>query len=266
MRSSSSHHSHHHHHHRNAPSHRGSWNVVILFCLSMLLTGIMFQRATTSVTRTDNEIKAATTATDTALVNGEKSFDSLNEKKYTPEITQIISNILNQAKDAINSVGQPNDNEGIIDNPNAPTSIDSISPRYDMDEQEASRLVKTLLNRVKTALTWASTLNKSVNRFDRIANGTTSRPCSLTLPYKLPTLNQPTNPALTTLLYHTNYLLSTNQPCPYNLTLPYKLPTLNKPTNPALTLSLSVQARFISCTNFILSTNQPYPYSFCTLL
>ena len=195
MRSSSSHHSHHHHHHRNAPSHRGSWNVVILFCLSMLLTGIMFQRATTSVTRTDNEIKAATTATDAALVNGEKSFDSLNEKKYTPEITQIISNILNQAKDAINSVGQPNDNEN-IDNTNAPTSIDSISPRYDMDEQEASRLVKTLLNRVKTALTWASSLNKSVNRFDRIANGTTSRPYNLTLPYKLPTPNQPTLPLL----------------------------------------------------------------------
>ena len=117
----------------------------------------MFQRATTSVQRTDNEIKA----TDAVLVNGEKSFETLNEKKYTPEITQIISSILSQAKDAINSVGQSNENE-------PPTNDGNL---YGMDEQDAGQLVKTLLGRVKTALTWASSLSKQVNRFDRIANG-----------------------------------------------------------------------------------------------
>ena len=129
----------------------------------MLLTGIMFQRATTSVQRTDNEIKTATTATDAVLVNGEKhSESSFNEKKYTPEITQIISNILSQAKDAINSVGTST--EPATDN-------NSNNNLYGIDEQEAGQLVKTLLGRVKTALTWASSLNKNVIRFDRIANG-----------------------------------------------------------------------------------------------
>ena len=123
---------------------RGVLNTVMLFCLSLLLTGIMFQRATTSVQRTESEVQAVTAATDAAIVSGGGTT-----KKYAPEITQIISNILTKAKEA---VGMNTADDG------------------QLDAEEAQQLVKTLLGRVKPALAWASALPKELNRFDRISH------------------------------------------------------------------------------------------------
>ena len=137
---------------------KGVWNTVILFCVLLVMTAVMFQRATTSVQRTENEIAAVTAATDAALVSGGGATE---KQRHVPEATSIISNILSKAKEAIGGPGS--EEEGTQDG-------GSSGVKGGLDAEEAAQLVKTLLSRVKPALGWAATLGKDVNRFDKISN------------------------------------------------------------------------------------------------
>jgi len=136
---------------------KGVWNTVILFCVLLVMTGVMFQRATTSVQRTENEIAAVTAATDAALVSG--GADVRN--KRAPEITSIIGNILTKAKEVIGVPEGPSEGDA---------SAAEEEVKRGLDAEEAAQLVKTLLSRVKPALGWAATLSKDVNRFDKISH------------------------------------------------------------------------------------------------
>ena len=121
------------------------------------MTGVMFQRATTSVQRTENEIAAVTAATDAALVSG--GADVRN--KRAPEITSIIGNIHTKAKEVIGVPEGPSEGDA---------SAAEEEVKRGLDAEEAAQLVKTLLSRVKPALGWAATLSKDVNRFDKISH------------------------------------------------------------------------------------------------